>query len=439
MKKKPWPLAAALLVLAAAAALAATITGTNGTFTTTVTAATATARSKITTTYTPRAANPACASIYMTQTCRDVDQSGNLVKPKDFKTKAFEHLQDDMTTGGTYVDHVACEKDPYYNGEDAGKDVKSQGTNNGTAATPTTMSDAPSYSDGIFPTGVTRITSTFEVCAICKDDGRILDCFTWTYTRTKGDGTGGTIASGTTASTGSQEFKDAKKKFETNHKSGTTCPETVAETNPGAKNAASGGGKKTPAAPAPDTPFQLSWDIVNTGGSDLFDLEYAILVDGLLLDAGTVTTIPYFDSATVTVEVPGLPLGPHTVMVSIDPANLVPEYDETDNLAFEEFEISPVSPAPDGPETGGNVLRLLQPNPTAGQFRVMLRMGADSPARLSVVDLRGRVVHSRTIPGGRDTWRTEEFRLQDHLGAGVYFLRLEQAGTVESRKFILLK
>jgi len=433
-KKSPKAILITLSIIIATAALAATIVGANGTFTTSVSS-----NGRITTTYTPTPGTPTCSSIYMVQTCRDVDQNGNKIEPKSYQGKTFDHLQDDMTSGGTYIDHVVCEADPYYNGEDQGKDDKSEGSRSSSSSTPTTMSDKPRYSDSCFPNGVTTIVSTFEVCAVCKDDERILDCYTWTYTRVKGDGTDGTVVSGTTPGTGSQEFKDAYKKFKTNHYDNLICPEEIAELFQQIDNLLAGNGKKIPENPLPDTPFQMTWDVVNVSGVDAFNVEYEFLVDGMPLEGGMIVEIPYFDFANVTLEIPPLPEGPHVVELIIDPMNLIEEYNEADNMSLEEFVISGLSPVQEDEPESRFFMRMLQPNPTDGNFKVMLSLGSDTPAHLMVLDIRGRLVLSRNIYSVPGQLHTENFNLDASLGAGMYFLRLEQGSKVETRKFMLLR
>src|SRR5262249_22063772 len=153
--------------------------------------------------------------------------NGNVIHPKDLDAGKFKHAEDDLTDGGTSVDHLSTEKDPYYNGNDAKKDSTSRGTSSAAGSTETGMSDAPRYDDDTFPPGVTKATLTFEDCAICKTTGKVLDCITWTYTRVKGDGTDGSItdATGTAGGNPSDEFKKAKEKFDKNHDNDQKCPD----------------------------------------------------------------------------------------------------------------------------------------------------------------------------------------------------------------------
>lgn len=79
------------------------------------------------------------------------------------------------------------------------------------------------------------------------------------------------------------------------------------------------------------------------------------------------------------------------------------------------------------------------PNPLArGALSVTFALPGPAPARLSLIDARGRLVVTRTVgdgTAGRFTVRLEEAA---DLSAGVYLLRLEQEGRSVSRKVSLL-
>lgn len=438
MRRRPLAGLAGVLV-AVAAAFAGNFPGTHGTFDTTVTpAADASKKDRIVVKYTPDPAKVTCTAIYLTQTCRDVNQDGGLVQPKDFGADNIKHLQDDMTPGGTYVDHVACEKDPYYNGEDAGKDNTSKGSSDGTTATATSLSDAPFYPDGRFPAGVTKIVSSFEVCAVCKDDGKILDCVTWKYERTKGAADKGKVTDATGTAAASQEFKDAKKKFEQNHKNGTVCPEAVAEANPGGKNASPGTNKKSPESPLPEQPFQVGWDLVNSGVQDLFNLQWRAFLDGHPVAGGTVPRIDFFDFATVYFPVPPLPAGPHTLVMQVDPFDAIPEFDESDNQEIDTFEIG----AGAGVGTADfGTLALLQvaPNPTRGDLQIAFSVPRTGPVRLEVFDVRGRRVLARVITPGAPGLQLAELELGgEGVSPGVFVIRLSQGSESVVARFTFL-
>jgi hypothetical protein len=367
-----------------------------------------------------------------------VDQTGAVVAPKSFKGGVFEHLQDDMVDG-TYVDHVVCEKDPYYNGEDAGKDAKSQGKSSPTGSTPTSMSDRPSYSDAAFPDGVTKIISTFEVCAVCKDDGKILDCVTWTYTRTKGAPGKGAIADATGVSTPSTAFSNAKAKYEDNHGMGTRCPEARAATTPGPDVNPAGGAKKLPLdPPIAGSPFEVQWDVVNSSLDPVGNVPWQAWLDGHPHAAGVVPLIEGLDYQTVTFIVPGLSPGPHSLLLGVDPMNAIPETDETNNEQWDAFEVRDPTGirTESGPRFG---LLAAGPNTRRGEISITFALASNEPARLDVVDVQGRLVLSRAVGAMGDGVHTVVFTRAADLGSGVYFARLAQEARRDALKFIHLR
>ncbi len=435
-------IAAGLLAgLIVAGTVLASIVGTNGKFDVTVRKASSNSqRDTISITYTPDTSKVNCSPIYLTQTCRDADQDGKPINPKSYKSGAFVHLGDDMTAGGTYVDHVVCEKDPYYNGEDAGKDTKSAGSSDGHTAKPTTMSDAVNIRDSSYPDGVTKVVSTFEVCAVCKADGKILDCVTWTWTRTKGEAGCGSITAPTAAGTASQEFKDAVAKYKKNHKDGTVCPESVAEANKNGKNVTSGTNKKLPEDPPQSgQPFDVQWDIVNTGPTDVTDVTWAVWLDGGFLAGGVVPAIGWFDFETVMFPAPALTPGPHLLTYIVDSDNLIPEYDESDNLYEEEFVVSDVigvGPAPTNRTFG---ITALQPNPARSRVAATVSLAGTGRATLELLDPSGRRVREFPLPGSEMGIRTVHLDLGGALRPGMYLLRLQQGEQAAVRKVTIIK
>ena len=431
-----------LLVLIVLTAWAATLVGTNGTFKTTVTpAADNTKKDGITIEYTPDPTKITCDPIYLVQTCRDVDQTGTLIEPKNYVGGAFVHLQPDMTPGGTYVDHMVCEKDGYYNGEDAGKDVNSKGSSNGVTSKPTSMYDAPGYSDAAFPAGVTKIVSTFEVCAICKATGKILDCITWTYTRTKGDADRGKIADATAVGAASAEFKDALKLFDANHKNGTICPDAEAEKNKDAKNVKPGTNKKLPVdTPTPGQPFQVMWSIVNSSGVDVDGVDFNVFLDGHPLTGGSVGAIEHFDRVQVFFSCPPLPLGVHQLTMVVDPGNLLPEYDETDNAAVDYFGVGTTGV----PQPGtGTIARLavepLWPQTGVGSVRMRLQLPSAGAVKVELLDISGRRVASAHIESSAAGSRDYALPLRSTLQPGSYVLRLTQGGAEAAAKIVVVR
>jgi len=199
-------LLAALLVARPAGAVA--VAGTNGDFDVTITG------TKISIKYTPKA-SANCAKIVFVQSClTKVD--GAAVKPSD-QNKKWKYQDDDTANDGkTCVDHVTCEADPYYNGDDAGKDGGKQGDSTSDPRKAAEMSDKPSPQ---VPAGATSVEYVFETCAYCPATGTYLDCIQWKTTN-NGTTTTTTLITGANASAASDEIKQAKTKFDTNHTKG---------------------------------------------------------------------------------------------------------------------------------------------------------------------------------------------------------------------------
>ncbi|HNF71495.1 MAG TPA: dockerin type I domain-containing protein, partial [Chitinophagaceae bacterium] len=168
----------------------------------------------------------------------DAAGNGTVVQNPGLLAKAFSQMADDTVAGGTVVDNIYCEKDPYTNGDDRQDWTGSSGSSagNGTATTPSSFWDPPNIPDGLFPAGAVKVLVEFEVCAYCingVDNGTCYGCIHWKYERTKGPGNIGTVAfvPGTPAgepSAPSPSHTAAVTKFKTNHTDSTGaafCPE----------------------------------------------------------------------------------------------------------------------------------------------------------------------------------------------------------------------
>ncbi len=243
---------------------ATTIQGTNGKFEVTVTGNTIDIK------YTGDPTKITCKKIVFVQTVKSTID-GTVVKPpsaqKNMKDlQNGKHSDDDQIDDGTYVDHLFCEKDPYYNGDDKPQDGGTQG--NTETGTPSTMSDSPSQGDSDLPNADSCVVKDFETCAYCVDTGKFLDCIKWTYKRCKGDANAGTVTvASTTCSTPSQSMQDAKKKFDTNHTGADgkpICPEEKAVV---VTEADTPGGSRT---------------IVVQGGTDIQTWDVAVFPDAVL-------------------------------------------------------------------------------------------------------------------------------------------------------------
>jgi hypothetical protein len=85
----------------------------------------------------------------------------------------------------------------------------------------------------------------------------------------------------------------------------------------------------------------------------------------------------------------------------------------------------------------------VSPNPSSGALTIAYRLGTAAPARLSLYDVSGRLVRSlldRPVTAGT---HQEVFDGCDGRGnpvpSGIYFLRLETAGTVQAKRVAVLR
>jgi hypothetical protein len=448
-----WAIAVACS-LAAGVAAAGNYPGSNGSFSAGV-QQTPWGHDEMQIEYTPDPAKVVnCGAIYLIQTVKAKDQNGAVIQPRDLKPSGdipgpFENLQDDLTAGGTAVDHVPTEKDPEYNGEDEGKDETSKGSTSGTTATPTSMTDEPYIPDAWFPAGVTAVTLEFETCAVCKDTGAILDCITWSYSRTKDSPGHGSIAepAGPGAAPPSEEFKQAKAKFEKNHDDGKKCPEEKAEENPGEENAAAGFHQVLPPFPHPLQFSQVLVDVVNSSAQPMNAIPWtAVDLGGArLLASGMVPFLEPFSFATVAFAVPPVPSPAQgdLVVFTIDPANTIPEYDETDNVDAIPIgyygAVGVEGRSPDDPRDRV----LASPNPFFVRTRVSFALPRPADVRVEVFDAAGgrvRVLHAGLLAAGIHACEWDGRNAAGRRGpAGVYWVRVESPGQRLERKLLLLR
>ncbi len=181
-------------------------------------------------TFRPDSLAVTCAKIGFVQTAKATSYSGGTGTVLDPGTlsKNFKHLTDDVT-GGTFVDHIYCEKDGYYNGDDT-QDDPQQGASAGDGSVPTNsfMEDAPHLPMGA---GVDSIVVEFEVCAMCMDGSNpptCYGCIKWKYKQTSNAAGTSTLVPGGVAAE-SPEHAAALVTFTTNHTSGAVaiCPEKL--------------------------------------------------------------------------------------------------------------------------------------------------------------------------------------------------------------------
>jgi hypothetical protein len=427
--------ACALLVPATADA----IQGRNGTWEISITPATSNdERDDITISYRPDSGKAICADIRLIQVCTNLDQAGIPVPFRRLKTGS-SHLLDDEVGGGTVVDHLVCEKDPYYNGTDAGKDRPGGGWSDSTTQGRSSMTDSPNLPDAVFPDGVTRLQSMFEVCAVCSPGDSVFDCIGWSYTRDLGSGGKGTIALRDTNAALSS-FKEALEKFDELHGQRMRCPELTAETHQGQPNLGTGLVLKTPHdPPLANQPGEVRWDVVNTSTVAVGSVPWRVDLDGAFLMQGMTPLLEPFTGEPLIIPLPGLSPGPHVLSLIVDPYADLVEYDEDDNSHVDEFLVEEVVVGvPREPARGFGILAV-GPNPARTVAYAAVALRGDTPARLELIDASGRRVRDLPVDGGGKGTMRVRLDLGPGVPAGVYVLRLSQGGAVSQTKLTVVR
>lgn len=435
---------ASLVVLVAAASLSAVDAGADehagehGTFSVSVTGGT------IRISYTPDPARVQCSAIYLIQTCRLTDQNGAAIDPADVGKK-FEHLGDDVSEDSTWVDHLASEADPYYNGGDDLKDKESKGSTEGPTPKPTKMSDGPSIGNRSFPPGVTTINACFEVCAVCDADGRVLDCTTWCYSRQKGRDPG-VISEGpgpAVPPTGS--FLAALAVFADTHAGG--CPEARAESRRGENNLMAAWYSNEPREPVDGQPTRVDFRVVNMAGQPVANVEWqATDLNGLrTLGSGVLGSIDYFSYATVSFYVPPLAAAqlPDVVVLRVDAGGAIPEFDETDNSDTVILDDTPVSVDESPAVVVAAQAPSAKPSPSFGKTTISFALLNAGEVRVAVFTADGRrvrnLLHGKRGPGVHAVeWDGMDERGL-RLPRGLYLVRIEQPRGAATVKVISLR
>jgi hypothetical protein len=138
---------------------------------------------KITFTYVPEASDKSTKIVFIQVMQELLD--GTPRKPSELNP-AFAS-QDADTTGTKYhVDYVTGEKDPYYNGDDAG-DIGTQG--DALAKTNASSYDEPNKRDDTFPAGTSKVRWEFRTSAFSAagaDAGTWYGFVDWVYEKEKG-------------------------------------------------------------------------------------------------------------------------------------------------------------------------------------------------------------------------------------------------------------
>jgi hypothetical protein len=136
--------------------------------------------------YSPEAADKSTKIVFIQVVQTSLD--GTAVKPGTANAN-WSHLDAD-TTGDNYaVDHLSGEADPYYNGDDLGKDTGTQGNATSVSKVDADMTDTPNLSDAGFPAGKTVFKAQFRTMAFSAagaDKGTFYAYAKWSYTKEKG-------------------------------------------------------------------------------------------------------------------------------------------------------------------------------------------------------------------------------------------------------------
>ena len=80
----------------------------------------------------------------------------------------------------------------------------------------------------------------------------------------------------------------------------------------------------------------------------------------------------------------------------------------------------------------------VRPNPAKGPIVAIVELPGAGPARLDLVDAAGRRLEAREFDFPGQARGSVRFDGEDKLPAGIYWLRLTQAGRVASRKVVVL-
>jgi hypothetical protein len=134
-----------------------------------------------------------CSKILFVQSVKSTI-NGRIKKASEiFSEWAFKDR--DTICDGTRIDHLFCEKDPFYNGDDPLD--QGQGEKSNTKSISAQMSDEPFYPDDCIETtngNTSTVKLYFETCVCCADNPtNFLDCMRWEYHRTRGEENRGII------------------------------------------------------------------------------------------------------------------------------------------------------------------------------------------------------------------------------------------------------
>jgi len=91
------------------------------------------------------------------------------------------------------------------------------------------------------------------------------------------------------------------------------------------------------------------------------------------------------------------------------------------------------------PLVGALAIEGIRPNPAVGAFAVSVVLASGEPAKLEVFDVAGRRVLARELKAERAGWQTVVLGEGVDLPAGIYLVRLSQAGRAVSARVAMLR
>lgn len=196
-----------------------------------------------------------------------------------------------------------------------------------------------------------------------------------------------------------------------------------------------------PLTPSDVVPIQVSFDLTNSGRAPAPPSRWRVLLDGALAAEGD-TLVGRDSVARITIDLPALALGPHTLRVVADTLLALVEPDETDNASVLSFTvIEAVTGAGGGPRA--LALSAPRPNPSRGSVTLALDLPRETDVDWVVADVQGRVVWSeRPAHYAPGSW-TLRWDGRDRNGLpmapGLYLARVRVGTEVLTRRLVTIR
>ncbi len=155
----------------------------------------------------------------------------------------------------------------------------------------------------------------------------------------------------------------------------------------------------SPTNPLTSQRVTFTADVTNASAVPAQSIEWELKVDGAVIDAGVIATLPAGATTTVsTLSAKPFPLGSHTAQLVLDPADKIPESNEANNVSVRAFTASATETA----DLVAGVLTVTPGSPLPTQ-RVALSAIVTNEGNIAAIDVGwrllvdGAVVASGTI------------------------------------------